>query len=92
MKITVIIPVYNSKKTIYKCIRSVLNQTYKNFEILCVDDGSVDNSVDIIKRFSDKRIRIIRKIHTGMPARNINEAAKQALGKYLSFLCIYAYP
>ena len=86
MKITVIIPVYNSKKTIYRCIKSVLNQTYKNFEILCVDDGSVDNSVDIIKKFSDKRIRIIKKIHTGMPARNINEAAKQALGKYLSFL------
>jgi glycosyltransferase involved in cell wall biosynthesis len=86
MKITVIVPFYNSGKTIYRCIKSVLDQTYKNFEILCVNDGSVDNSVNTIKKFRDPRIKIIQKMHNGMPASNINDAAKVAIGKYLSFL------
>ena len=86
MKITVIVPFYNSGKTIYSCIKSVLDQTYKNLEILCVDDGSVDNSFNIIKKFRDPRVKIIQKMHSGMPARNVNDIVKFAKGKYLSFL------
>ena len=59
-KVSVIIPVYNSEKYIYECLNSVINQTYKNLEIICIDDSSTDNSVKIIKSIGDKRIKLIR--------------------------------
>lgn len=86
MKISVIIPTFNSQNTIKKCIKSVLDQTYRNFEIICVDDGSIDSTIKIIKSFRDKRIKVIRLRHTGIPSRNMNIAAKQSKGKYLAVL------
>ena len=61
--ITVIINVYNGEKFIDKCVKSVINQTYKNLEILIVNDGSTDNTLKICKSYKDKRIRIIRNIN-----------------------------
>ena len=58
----VIIPNYNSERYIEKCINSILNQTFKDFEIVIVDDMSTDNSVEIIKKFDDKRIHLIENI------------------------------
>ena len=49
--ISVIIPNYNNSKYLEKCIESVLNQKYKDFELIIVDDGSTDNSIDIIKKY-----------------------------------------
>ena len=65
--ITVIIPIYNVGKYISKCLDSVLNQTYKNFEIWAVDDGSSDNSKDIVKKYAtiDSRIKFIEKTNGG---------------------------
>lgn len=62
-KISVVIPVYNTEKYIERCIYSILNQTYKDLEIICVDDGSTDKSGDILDRLSkeDSRIRVIHK-------------------------------
>jgi len=59
-KVSIIITVYNSQKFLEECIESALNQTYQNIEIIAVDDGSTDNSLKILKKYSDK-IKIISK-------------------------------
>lgn len=86
-KISVIIPVYNTEEYLDKCIQSVINQTLKEIEIICVDDGSTDNSFEILKKYAkiDKRITVIKqeKLNAGV-ARNAGLAV--AKGKYLSFL------
>ena len=62
-KISIIVPIYNAEKTLEKCIESILKQTFKNFELILVNDGSTDKSLVICNRYSnkDKRIRIIDK-------------------------------
>ncbi len=62
-KITVLIPMYNAEKTVEKCVRSVMAQTYTNLDIIVVDDGSVDNSYEIVMHLAenDKRIRLLHK-------------------------------
>ena len=63
--VSVIIPVYNAAQFLKDSIESVLNQTYSNIEIICVNDGSTDNSLDILKSFSDK-ITIISQENQGL--------------------------
>ena len=62
-KISVIIPVYNSKKYLNKCVSSVLKQSYQNMEIILVDDGSTDGSDEICDKFKkkDNRVKVIHK-------------------------------
>ena len=62
-KLTIIVPVYNSELYLKKCLNSLLNQTLKDIEIICVNDGSTDGSLDILKSFAqkDSRIKIIDK-------------------------------
>lgn len=83
---SVIMPVYNKEKYIERAVKSVLNQTYKNFEIIIVDDKSTDNSLNIIKKFKDKRIRIFkhRKNKGASGARNFG--IKKAKAPYIAFL------
>ena len=59
-KISVLVPIYNAEKYIEKCLDSIVNQTYANIEIVLIEDGSTDNSLEIIKEYSkqDKRIKI----------------------------------
>ena len=86
-KISVIIPVYNSEKYLFRCLDSLKNQTYKDFEAIIVNDGSKDSSLDIIKKFTGKyeNFRLIDKENSGVAdCRNI--ALKSALGEYISFL------
>lgn len=85
--ITVGIPVYNRELLITKCIQSVLNQTYSNFEIILVDDGSTDNSLEICKSFesSDDRIRIISQKNSGVSTAR-NQVIKNAKGDYICFI------
>ena len=61
--ISVIMPVYNAEKYLARCMDSVLSQTYKNFELICVNDGSTDNSLLLLKEYSqrDSRIRIVNQ-------------------------------
>lgn len=84
-KVSVIIPVYNVERYISATINSVLNQTYSNFELLIVDDGSPDRSVDICQQFNDPRIRIIRQKNVGLAGAR-NTGIRYAKGKYLAFL------
>ena len=51
MKVSIIIPIYNSEKYLKQCLESIINQTYKNIEIICINDGSTDNSEKIIKDY-----------------------------------------
>lgn len=84
--ISIVTPVYNAAKFLDDTINSVLNQTYENFELLFVNDCSTDNSVEIIKKYKDKRIRLINnKINSGA-ATSRNNGIKEAQGKYLCFL------
>lgn len=87
-KVTVIIPVYNSEKYIGRCLDSVLNQTYKDFEILIVNDGSKDNSQQIIDNYKEKysdKIISIEQENKGV-AITRNESIKKANGKYVMFI------
>lgn len=66
-KISVIIPVYNMEKYVEKCINSIIENTYKNLEIICVDDGSTDHSFDILSDLAlkDKRITLAKQSRGG---------------------------
>ena len=86
MKFSVIVPIYNSEKYIKKCLDSLVNQTFKNIEIILVNDGSTDNSEDIIKQYlKDKRIIYLKKENGGQAsARNLG--LSKAKGDYISFI------
>ena len=78
-KISVVIPVYNKEKYVKETLQSVLNQDFNDFEIIIVDDGSTDKSLDIIKQFSASKIKIIRQENQGVAiARNTGVAAANA--------------
>jgi glycosyltransferase involved in cell wall biosynthesis len=86
-KISIIIPVYNSESYIEKCLSSLIDQTFSDFEIICIDDGSIDNSRDIIDNFMelDKRIKVIcqSNLYAGVAR---NNGLKYASGEYVIFL------
>lgn len=87
MKISIIMPVYNKEKYLYKSIKSILNQTYENFELIIVNDGSTDNSSSICHKFEqeDSRIKVIDIENNGVSnARNIG--IKNANGQYIQFI------
>lgn len=85
--ISIIIPVYNVEAYLKQCLDSIINQTLKNIEIICVDDGSTDNSLNILKEYQEKDNRIIilqqQNQYAGIAR---NNGLKVAKGKYLSFL------
>lgn len=81
--ISIIVPAYNSEKTIKKCIDSLLGIDYANYEVFIVDDGSTDNTKNILSGYKDK-ITIIENQHSG-PSRCRNIAASKAKGDFLAF-------
>lgn len=83
--ITVIINVYNREKFIGKCIESVINQTYKNLEILIVNDGSTDNTLKICESYKDERIKIITTENMGL-SMSRNVGIENSKGEYLYFV------
>ena len=68
MKISIIIPIYNSARTLCRCVDSILKNSYNDFEIILVNDGSTDNSLDICNSYSfqDTRIKVINKLNGGV--------------------------
>ena len=87
IKLSIIIPVYNVEQYLEKCINSLINQTLKELEFIFVNDGTPDNSVNIIKKYQkkDKRIKLLEKDNGGQAsARNLG--LKHAKGEYIAFL------
>ena len=86
-KISVIIPIYNTANYLEDCLNSILSQTLKEIEIICINDGSTDNSLEIIQHFVEKdyRVKIINQTNKG-PSEVRNIGIKYAKGEYLFFM------
>lgn len=85
MKASVIIPVYNEEKSIRGCLTTLLDQTLKDYEIIIVDDGSSDRTVEMVKEFEDKNVKLFKENHRGAGAAR-NLGAKNAKGEILVFV------
>ncbi|MGA2629704.1 MAG: glycosyltransferase [Terriglobia bacterium] len=87
MTVSVCIPTFNSAQYLRECIESVLGQTYQDFDLIVSDNASTDATCDIVKSFSDARIRLHRLGQNMGMAFNFNHAASLARGQYIKFLC-----
>ena len=85
--VSVIIPIFNVENYLKKCLKSIINQTLKDIEIICINDGSSDSSLNILNDFasSDERIIVLSQKNHG-PAKSRNEGLKIAKGKYIFFV------
>ena len=85
--ISVIIPIYNTAEFLPRCLDSVLNNTYRELEVICINDGSPDNSLDILKGYAanDSRIRIINQKNAGVSVAR-NRGLDEATGEYIAFV------
>jgi glycosyltransferase involved in cell wall biosynthesis len=87
-KISIIIPVFNAESTIERCINSIINQTYKDYEIIAVNDGSKDNSLKLLKKYKKllkEKLIIINQKNQGVALAR-NNGIRTAKGKYLAFI------
>ena len=83
--ISVIIPVYNGEKTIQETIESVLNQTFSDFELIVINDGSTDSTLSILNRIQDPRLKVFSYPNVGLAATR-NRGIARANGEYISFI------
>jgi len=83
--VSVLLPVYNGDKWLKEAVESVLTQTYTNWELLIIDDGSTDSSLDLLAVFSDSRIRVLRKNHSGL-VDTLNYGLNHLRGEYFARL------
>ena len=86
--ISIIIPVYNVEKYLRQCLDSIVNQTYTNLEIICINDKSTDNSAEILEEFlqKDERIKVINNKENVGSAISRNYGLDIAAGKYIAFV------
>ena len=80
--VSIVLPMYNAGEYIADCIQSILEQTYQNYELIVIDDGSTDNSVAIVESFNDKRIILIRSSHNYIASLNLG--LQRSNGKYIA--------
>lgn len=87
MKISVIIPVYNVEKYLSKCLNSLICQSFQDIEFICINDGSTDNSLNLLEQYAlkDSRIKVITQPNKG-PACARNKGLSIATGEYISFV------
>lgn len=89
IEVSVIIPMYNAENTITECLNSVLSQTYKDFEVIIIDDGSTDRSYKIVKNYitnnNIQNLKLLKQINQG-PGIARNRGIKNSKGKYIAFL------
>ena len=84
--VSVIVPTYNRGWCVERAIKSILSQTYKNFELIVVDNASTDDTVAKIDSFKDTRIRIVEINNDGIVAKSRNRGIRCSKGKYIAFL------
>ncbi len=86
-KISILVPIYNVEKYLDECLTSIISQTLKNIEIICINDGSTDNSLEIIQKYmqNDPRIKLINKRNSGY-GDSMNQGLKIATGKYIGII------
>jgi len=84
MLVSVVMPVYNASKFLNEAIQSLLSQTYPNWELIAVDDGSTDNSWEILSSFGDRRIKLLRRENGGQCAAT-NTGLEHIIGDYVQF-------
>jgi len=85
MRVSVVIPLYNKARYINRCLRSICAQTFSDFELIVVDDGSSDGGGQIARAFGDARIRVIQQQNAG-PGAARNRGLAEAQGEYIAFL------
>ena len=86
MKFSIIVPMYNVEKYIGKCLESIMAQKYENYEVIIVNDGSTDNSVDVVKEYlTDKRFKLYNKDNSGVSATR-NYGIGKVTGDYIIFV------
>ena len=85
--VSIIVPVYNTAEYLPQCLDSIINQTFRDIEIICVNDGSTDNSLEILKSYAEKdgRIRIINKANGGLVSAR-KAGATVAQSEYIAFV------
>ena len=83
--VSIIIPFFNSEKYIHRCMDSIIEQTYANIEVICVNDGSEDSSLEIVKNYHDERIKIINQKNMG-PGTARNTGLDACTGDYILFM------
>ena len=83
--VSIIVPVYNVEEYIYECVNSIIRQSFKDIEILIINDGTKDRSIEIIQKILDPRIKIINRINGGLSAAR-NTGIMNSNGKYLMFV------
>ena len=85
-KLSIVVPIYNMEKYLKQCLNSCINQTLKDIEIICVNDGSTDNSLNIIREYAakDSRIKIINQDNQGLSMAR-NNGFDIASGEYVLF-------
>ncbi|WP_419725262.1 glycosyltransferase family A protein [Terrisporobacter petrolearius] len=94
--VSIIVPCYNGEKFIYRCFNSILNQTYKNIQLIIVNDGSIDNSENIILKYKNKflnlgfKFKYIYKVNGG-PSSAVNVGLKYVKGRYLTLIDVDDY-
>lgn len=86
-KVSIIVPVYNVENYLRKCLDSLINQTLKNIEIICINDGSTDNSLSILEEYAskDERIIVINQENAGVSSAR-NRGLEIATGEYIAFV------
>jgi glycosyltransferase involved in cell wall biosynthesis len=84
MRVSVILPVFNAEKYVSEAVNSILNQTYTDFELVAIDDGSTDNSLNILKSFDDPRVIIIQNDGNLGLIKTLNKGIELAKGEYLA--------
>jgi succinoglycan biosynthesis protein ExoO len=86
VKVSIIIPAYNTERYIRKCIDSILNQTFQDFEVIIIDDCSSDDTVRIVQSYGDRRIYLYKNEKNSGPSYSRNRAIKFAKGEYIAVL------
>src|SRR3990167_10836604 len=84
--VSVILPTYNRSEYLGRAIESVLNQNYNNFELIIIDDSSTDKTSEVILKYKDSRIRVVKNQENIGFVKSLNKGIKQANGKYIARL------